>query len=102
MSTTDRRARTTLVLLLVGAVGIAACSSASEHDDHSLTPLVDVDASDAASAADALPTDGDGGSADVAETPDGAACIPACAATETCCTDAHGHFPTCRAGGSCP
>lgn len=85
------------MLLLTGGVWSGACSSDSEHES-----LVEVDASDDARAADALPTDGAGGSADAAEAADGAACTPACGATEICCTDAHGHFPTCRAGGRCP
>lgn len=77
MSTTNRRARTTLSLLVAGAVSSTACSSDSEHEDHSPASLVEVDASDAARAADALPTDGDVGSAAAGETPDAAACIPA-------------------------
>lgn len=32
----------------------------------------------------------------------GAACTPACDVDQICCTDQHGHFPTCRAGTSCP
>lgn len=102
MIRTNRSVRATVALLLAGAAAIAACSSDGEHEDHSLASLVEVDASDGASTADALPADGDGGADDASEAADGAACIPACAATELCCTDAHGHFPTCRAGPRCP
>jgi hypothetical protein len=32
---------------------------------------------------------------------DGATCTPPCGAGQVCCTDTHGHFPTCRAGSVC-
>ncbi|MBI5514602.1 MAG: hypothetical protein HY909_12580 [Deltaproteobacteria bacterium] len=31
----------------------------------------------------------------------GATCDPPCGAGRVCCTDAHGHFPTCRLGSVC-
>ena len=82
--------------LLLAASTNPACSSAAEHSDHSPAPLVDSDAADDSEAAPAVAADGTDGTAEAA------ACAPACAQTEVCCTDAHGHFPTCRAGGSCP
>ena len=31
----------------------------------------------------------------------GATCSPPCGEAQVCCTDQHGHFPTCRSGSSC-
>lgn len=46
-------------------------------------------------AAEDAPTDG-------ARDAGGAMCSPPCGADQVCCTDQHGHFPTCRAGTACP
>lgn len=46
----------------------------------------------------AVPSDATSDAA--AETPP--TCTPACGTGFVCCTDAHGHNPTCTAGTSCP
>lgn len=57
-------------------------------------PDSDITATDAG---DSGPEDGgldEGGSSTL--------CDPACSAGEVCCTDQHGHFPTCVQGVICP
>ena len=86
------------VLLVTASVTLVvmACNSSSDEHGH--------DALDAGPDATEAATTSDAESATDAavESPDAAACSPACESTELCCVDAHGHFPTCRPGPSCP
>lgn len=82
--------------LFVAAALAAACSSSSEHDDHVTSPS---DAGETSTTDDAR----DGGDVVVAaDAADPAACAPSCSSGQICCTDAHGHFPTCYDGTRCP
>lgn len=88
---------TTRTLVVAGALLVVGCPSSSEHDDHVTSPS---EIADAATAEDATDDGGDSGRADAVA--DAALCAPPCTAAEVCCTDAHGHFPTCKPGGRCP
>ncbi len=78
-------------------IAVSACTSSSDDHGHDAADG-GVDAPDSAApesgSVDASP--------DVPGTPDAAACTPACSVNEVCCVDAHGHFPTCRPGPTCP
>jgi hypothetical protein len=84
-----------LLILVQVACSATADDYAHDEDDAGL------DAHDATtSPADA--DDGDASGRDAGGLPEGAACDPACDTTQVCCVDAHGHFPTCRPGPTCP
>ncbi len=84
-----------LVTLSV-TVLVTSCSSSPDERGH--------DAVDAGSdATDAgTPSNAESSTDAAVDSPDAAACAPSCQKAELCCLDAHGHFPTCRPGPTCP
>jgi hypothetical protein len=86
--------------LLIAAMLAAGCGSeqAHEHEDAGSGDDAAADAGDPDAGDDSGSTgaEEDAASCDV---PCGDVC---CATGEICCTDQHGHFPTCVASSVCP
>jgi hypothetical protein len=78
------------LLLCAVAMAATACGTA----DHA------ADKHDAGAAVDAATVDDGNETQDAAS--DSAQCNPECAPEQLCCTDLHGHFPTCTEGPECP
>ena len=101
-----QRARTVVFISFMGP--LVGCSG-DEPDPHGHADVKDVAApldrlTDDAASLDA-PTGGDATAENLpgdVRGGDGAVCSPACGTGQVCCTDQHGHFPTCRAGSACP
>lgn len=82
--------------LLVTA--LAACSSTDDHAHENAGADASKDTGGTSADAGAI----DGAAADASSAADAATCTPECTATQVCCVDAHGHFPTCQPGPTCP
>lgn len=87
----------------IAAIALAACSGdggdAHGHGDDAATDVANGADAGVQDAGDtAVPIDATSDA--VAETPP--TCSPTCGTGFVCCTDAHGHNPTCAAGTSCP
>ncbi len=86
-----RKALMLLTLLFVPSCG---------DDPQSPTPheTATTDKPDVATTAETTPQDVAG----EASTDSSPTCSPSCGPGEICCTDAHGHFPRCVSGSTCP
>ncbi len=96
----SRRIRSVILGALGGA--LAACSDdvADPHGHADVLDAASLDRPDAT--ADSLDAPAaDEATTDAAPDASAATCSPPCDAGQICCTDQHGHFPTCRAGNTC-
>ena len=89
-----------MTLLRIGAflasIAIAACSGSESDDDHEQE---DASTSDG----DATTMSPDRREGDAADSSCDSLCGEGCCASDQiCCTDQHGHFPTCVTGNACP